>query len=220
MDRESTSGLAQQAYASLLGQIQSCAYLPGQPISEKRIADETGFGRTPVREALLMLKQEGLVEVYPRKGMKVAAVTEASVQEMYQARRLLEPTIAEQHVSAYSKEELFEFRRRFEATGPETGEAHYRVDVEFHGFLVAVTRNRLLIETHQVIMRQQFRLAMYATILGTSTPEDNLPQHLAIIDALLRENPVEVRDALVYHLNHSLVSSLRSVERAARNRSS
>lgn len=212
MENSPTAGLADQAYAVLLERIQSCTYLPGQAISEKGIADETGFGRTPAREALLRLRREGLVDVFPRKGMRVSTFTEDSVQELYQSRRLLEPAILTQYISSYPKKELFSLRRRFEEAGPGQKELHFHLDVEFHEFLVAIANNSILSTMHSAMMRQQFRLAMYAAVLQTSDPEHTLPEHLAIIDAVLRENPMEARDALVYHLNHSLATSLRALE--------
>lgn len=213
MEVPPTSGLAEQAYGYLLQRIQSCAYLPGQPISEKSIADESDFGRTPVREALQRLRREGLVEVFPRKGMKVSAITEESVHEVYRARRLVEPTILTQFISSYPKRELLALRRRFQEIGPEHAIAHYEIDVEFHAFIVAVAQSPTLSAMHDSLMRQQFRLAMYAALLGASDPEENRPQHLAIIDAMLSENAERARDALVFHLNHSLASSLRSLDR-------
>ncbi|GAB3815872.1 GntR family transcriptional regulator [Tessaracoccus terricola] len=217
MSTTPAGGLADQAYELLLERIQSCAYLPGQTISEQGISDETGIGRTPVREALQRLRRERLVVVYPRKGMQVAAFSEQSVTELYQTRRLLEPAVLTQYISTYPKRELFDLRRRFEELGDGETEAHYHLDVEFHCFLVAVVDNSILTSLHQGLMRQQFRLAMYAASLGTSDPKHNLPEHLAIIDATLRENATAATDALIYHLNHSLAASLRSLEYVRRN---
>ena len=61
-----------EAHRYLYEKIVSCQYLPGQAINEKELLDETGFGRTPLREALLALQKEGLVEIFPRKGMRIA----------------------------------------------------------------------------------------------------------------------------------------------------
>lgn len=206
------SGLADQAYAYLLERILSCAYMPGQPISEKSIAEESDFGRTPVREALQRLRREGLVEVFPRRGMKVAAITEESVHEVYRARRLVEPTVLTQFLSSYSKRALLDFRKKFQEIGPEQGLAHYQLDVDFHAFIVAAASSSTLSAMHNSLLLQQFRLAMYAALLRASDPEENRPEHLAIVDAMLAENAERARDALVFHLNHSLASSLRSLD--------
>ena len=51
--------LTNQAYEYLYRKIVSCEYLPGQELNEKQLLEETSFGRTPLREALLMLQAEG-----------------------------------------------------------------------------------------------------------------------------------------------------------------
>lgn len=214
MEAPPASGLADRAYAYLLDRIQSCEYMPGRAISEKSIVEESDFGRTPVREALQRLRREGLVDVFPRKGMRVSQVTEQSVQEVYRARRLIEPMVLTQFISAYPKRELLSLRKRFQEIGPEHGVALYEIDIEFHAFIVSAARSAAIETMHEALMRQQFRLAMYAATLGTSDPEENRPEHLAIVDAMLSENADRARDALVYHLNHSLASSLRTLEHA------
>lgn len=57
--------LTDQAYRQILSRIVDLNYVPGQKISEKNIEEEIGIGRTPVREALLHLKQVGLINVIP-----------------------------------------------------------------------------------------------------------------------------------------------------------
>ena len=86
--------LKEQAYNYIKHKIKRCTYLPGEAIHELRIVEETGIGRTPVREALLALKEENLVEVRPRKGTFAPVITESLINEMYQIRQILEPTVA------------------------------------------------------------------------------------------------------------------------------
>ena len=62
----SESGMTTQIYECLLEKIQSCEYPPGAEINEKTLMEDTGFGRTPLREALHALQRDGLVEIFPR----------------------------------------------------------------------------------------------------------------------------------------------------------
>ena len=64
-----------QIYEYLLEKIQSCEYPPGEEINEKTLMEDTGFGRTPLREALHALQRDGLVEIFPRKGMRISPIT-------------------------------------------------------------------------------------------------------------------------------------------------
>jgi DNA-binding GntR family transcriptional regulator len=212
MDSPPTSALADQAHTYLLNRIESCEYMPGQAISEKSIAEESDFGRTPVREALQRLRRDGLVDVFPRRGMRVAKITEASVREVHRARRLIEPMVLSHFISSYPKRELLSLRSRLQQVGPEDGAAYLDIDVELHTFIVAASGSTTIITVHDGLMRQQFRFATYATLLGVNDPEETRPEHLAIVDAMLSENAERARDALIFHLNHSLASSLRSLD--------
>ena len=63
-------------------------------IKQEQIAAELGVSRTPVREALVLLEQEGLVRLVPRRGALVQGFTAADVRELYELRELLEPAAA------------------------------------------------------------------------------------------------------------------------------
>lgn len=205
-----------QVYQNLLDQIQRCELMPGAELNEKLIIEQTGFGRTPVREALLALQRDGLVEIFPRKGMRVTPFTEEFVTELYQVRKLLEPAVVMAYTPMYPKSRLLSFARQFERDDLADKAAHYRADISFHSFLVSVTDNKMLIEIHDQLMTHLFRLAMYAVATGTSHPENNNPEHKTIIDALLKENETEAKDALIFHINQSLITSLRSVNNDTR----
>jgi DNA-binding GntR family transcriptional regulator len=84
-----------EAYDRLKRQILTCQLAPGSEIREAALAESTGFGRTPVREALRRLVHEGFVEVRPRQGYRVSPITLASVHDVFELRLLLEPAAVE-----------------------------------------------------------------------------------------------------------------------------
>ncbi|RNI21707.1 GntR family transcriptional regulator [Flexivirga caeni] len=69
---------------------------PGTFVTEGRLAEEIGVSRTPVREALLRLQAEGMVELFPKKGALVTAPTPRETQEIFEARALIEEWAAAQ----------------------------------------------------------------------------------------------------------------------------
>lgn len=204
--------LTNQAYEYLYRKIVSCEYLPGQELNEKQLLEETSFGRTPLREALLMLQAENLIDIFPRKGMRITPFTEKSIDDLYQTRKLIEPTVCRKYISMYSKSRLLECLKQFEkaAAGPDYDE--FQIDTSFHSYLVDITGNEILINLYQSVMIQQMRLAVYAALKDDQNRVDNLEQHRAIIDALLRENEDAVQDAIILHINHSLIKSLKMME--------
>ena len=78
-----------EAYDHLKRRILLCDLVPGEELREASLAESTGFGRTPIREALRRLVQERFVEVRPRQGYRVAPITLASVHDVFELRLLL-----------------------------------------------------------------------------------------------------------------------------------
>ena len=208
--------LTNKAYEYLYNKIISCEYLPGQELNEKQLLEETSFGRTPLREALLMLQSESLIEIFPRKGMRITAFTEKSIDDLYQTRKLIEPTVCRKYITLYSKSRLLEFQKMFERAEDASDVEEYRIDTSFHSYLISITDNNILINMYHSIMIHQMRMAVYAAMQDSSNRMGNLKQHKAIIDALLRENEEDVQDAIVLHINHSLIKSLKLLRNSDR----
>ena len=82
--------IAQKAYDLIRGEILTCSLAPGQQIVQARLVEKFGLGMTPIREALLRLAHEGLVQPYPRFGYIVSPVTEEMVRHLYEVRMILE----------------------------------------------------------------------------------------------------------------------------------
>ena len=201
-----------QAYEYLYRKIVSCEYLPGQELNEKQLLEETSFGRTPLREALLMLQAENLIDIFPRKGMRITPFTEKSIDDLYQTRKLIEPTVCRKYITMYSKSKLLEFLKQFERAEKGSDYDEFQIDTSFHSYLIGITENHILINLYQSVMIQQMRLAVYAALNDDQNRVGNLDQHRAIIDALLRENEEDVQDAIVLHINHSLIKSLKMMK--------
>ena len=208
--------LTNQAYEYLYNKIISCEYLPGQELNEKQLLEETSFGRTPLREALLMLQSESLIEIFPRKGMRITAFTDKSIDDLYQTRKLIEPTVCRKYITLYSKSRLLEFQKMFERAEDASDVEEYRIDTSFHSYLISITDNNILINMYHSIMIHLMRMAVYAAMQDSSNRMGNLKQHKAIIDALLRENEEDVQDAIVLHINHSLIKSLKLLRNSDR----
>jgi len=92
--RRRAAPLVTQAYAELKRRILDHEYPAGHQATEPDVAADLGMSRTPVREALIRLAQEGLVEVVPRRGMRVVPLSPADMQEIYEVLTALESEAA------------------------------------------------------------------------------------------------------------------------------
>lgn len=208
----SKTTLTEKAYNHLLDSILSCNYMPGQELYEKQLNEILDFGRTPIREALLILKNEDLIDIFPRKGMRVKPITSESINNIYQIRKIIEPNIAVQFKSSYPKETFTKYQHELERLEHTDQIGFYKADLQFHFSFIKITNNKKLIDLYNHLMKEQLRLAMYAAIKGISNTKDNGPQHMKIINAMLTENDQDIRESIIYHLNHSLITSLKTLD--------
>jgi len=88
-----TTSLAEQAYEILERQLVNLELAPGAIVSEGQLISLTGLGRTPVREAMQRLAQQDLIQVMPRKGLRVTPVSQASMSHILETRKPLERVI-------------------------------------------------------------------------------------------------------------------------------
>lgn len=104
--------IAEAAYDAIENLIATLALEPNQPIVESELVRITGFGRTPVREALMQLVANGLIEQQPRRGMRVSEIRIAEHLVLIETRRVLERLIARasaRRATQSQKESLLKF---------------------------------------------------------------------------------------------------------------
>ena len=123
--------------ADLRSQIVSLRRLPGAPVSEKEIAAEYRVSRTPVREALLRLADEGLVEIFPQSGTFVARIPVSALPEAVLIRKTLEEAsarLAAEHAQRSHVIGLWSMvERQRECGGAEDREGFHLADEAMHG---------------------------------------------------------------------------------------
>lgn len=93
-DQDNLASLAEKSYQLLEEKLVTLSLPPGDLVSEGELIDITGFGRTPVREAIQRLAQQDLFQVIPRKGLLVSPVSRSGLLQILEARRPLERLIA------------------------------------------------------------------------------------------------------------------------------
>lgn len=211
--------LKDAAYKYLKEKILNCVYLPGESLIEKDLVSEIGIGRTPVREALLALERESLVVIYPRKGTFVSELTPDGIAEVYQMRKIIEPTAAIIYKKQLDSIRLYDYISRFERiagqTGFESDIAFYNLDIEFHRYLVAASGNSRLIKVCDDILQTIYRIGIYNTLQHHSnSKEETYKEHTALIEAIIAEDNELIQSAYTYHINHSLIASLKSLNSA------
>ncbi len=139
--RAASSTIAEEIYRRLHRAIVSMELTPGTPVSEKEIAQAEGVSRTPVREAMLRLADERLVEVVPQSGTYVARIPLSALPEALVVRRALEGVTVRTASRKATPSQILELRalieRQRETAAAGDREAFHRADEAFHAAIAA-----------------------------------------------------------------------------------
>jgi len=178
---------SEQAYARLRDDIISLAYRPGDYLNIAALAQDTGFGRTPLNQALQRLASEGLVQIMPRKGVAVAPLSIDSAFDLIVVRIANERLCAKLAAQRMNADDLARLRRAahdFEqASAANELQALMHADRIFHETIAHIAGNPLLSDMLSVLHAQSQRFwAVSLSRPGHS--REVIAEHAAIVDAL------------------------------------
>ena len=179
--------LTDRVYELLLTGIRSNQMLPGTPLQEAVIARDLKISRGPVREALLKLSAEGLVDIFPRRGAVVSSLTWKEFIDAYQIREALEtlairlatPLLSADDINVLTNlhEQMIQHAEKEEADG------FFVINEQFHQFFVDRSGNPKLIDVYRTLADQIRRYRMRSlTLRGGLTR--SCDEHYAILDAV------------------------------------
>jgi DNA-binding GntR family transcriptional regulator len=156
------TALREQVYEQIKHDIVTCRLAPGEPLSESQFLDRFQVSKTPIREALTSLVQDGLVEYTPNRGFMVTPVSVADIQEIFEARIFFETELfrlALQHISQADIERLeAQGRLVIDEKTPESAEVFLESNLQFHLALAGCARNSRLIWYYETLMNEAQRL--------------------------------------------------------------
>jgi DNA-binding GntR family transcriptional regulator len=180
--------LVEQAYQEIRARILDNLWSPGYQALEQEVALALGMSRTPVHEALMRLQQEGLVEVAPRRGMRVLPVSPTDMREIYEILTALECMAAEilgkRTPSALELRPLVEATQAMEiALGRDDLDAWARADETFHQALVRLAGNKMLLDAVMGYWDRAHRARMF-TLRLRPKPVNSTQEHMQLVDML------------------------------------
>lgn len=160
---------------------------PGARVNEAALCEQLGVSRTPLREALKILAAEGLVELLPRRGARVATLGAAELGELFEVLSGLERTAAELaavRASATDLAGLRQLQARIERHHAARNRHDYSHDNHaLHEAIVALAGNAVLKEVHERLMTR-VRRARYMALLSQERWDESVAEHARILTAL------------------------------------
>lgn len=185
--------LAEVAYRQVKRRILDNAFPPGAHVLEVELTAELGMSRTPVREALVRLQNEGLVEIVPRHGVRVLPISSEDMREIYEILGALETTaielIAERGETAGLDRLEDAVATMEEALAADDLDAWAEADERFHQALVDMCGNRRLKKIALDFWDQTHRVRAL-TLRLRPRPKKSTEHHRALVRAL-RHGDVE-----------------------------
>lgn len=180
--------LGSAAYHQLRREIIRCHLRPGSDVTEHALAVRYGFGKTPVREALSRLAQEGLVRAVPRHGYVITPITLKDVQDLFAARFLLEAEAARLAAGRVDGDELRRLddlcRAGYDPADADSAAAFLASNREFHVTIARASRNDRLAAMIAQLLDEMERLFHLGLVLRNRS-EEMAHEHKALVDALL-----------------------------------
>ncbi|WP_102223037.1 GntR family transcriptional regulator [Acidimangrovimonas sediminis] len=205
--------LSQKIAHKLRRDILRGALPPGAQIKERDVAAELDVSRMPVREAIRILAQEGLVNLRPSRSPIVAEPSFKEVSDQVQVLIALEKLSAELaclHASEAELDRLDEILEHMSAHFDTTDPLDmFEVDMSFHRAIAEASRNRALAGTHSAYLARLWR-ARYLSARQRRNRERVVSEHGQIVTALRARDPRAARKAIDQHLWH-LAEDIRNV---------
>ncbi|MEO7352317.1 MAG: GntR family transcriptional regulator [Marmoricola sp.] len=200
--------LREQVSDALRAALISGRMRPGGLYPAPVLAEMLGVSATPVREAMLDLAREGLVEVAPNKGFRVTAVSERELDELAETRLLLEVPVmgaVAANLSPTAKDRLEDLRQIAseleQAAAGDDLMAYMQLDTEFHIRFLSIHGNGELVKTVRSL-RGRTRLYGLERLSRAGTLMDSTREHAQLIDLALAGRREDLEELTRVHIGH------------------
>jgi DNA-binding GntR family transcriptional regulator len=187
---DTSSSFKQKAYTALKNAIVAMDIYRSRDdirLDERKLAQEFGISRTPVREAMAQLESEGFVRSVPRRGIYIVRKTKREVIELITAWAALESMAARLMTESANDEEIADLRRMFATFNGGQVQAkldeYSEVNIEFHQTIIRLSRNQVLIDMAENLFAHM-RMIRRKTIGEKDRAARSIRDHISIIEAI------------------------------------
>ena len=187
---------------------------------QEKLAKEMQISRTPVREALMRLAQEGVLEVSSRGSFKLYKMDEAEVRELYQSRAAIEGQCARILAVHHSAEDIQYLRKTVESEeniASPTVRAYFEANRNIHRAIVERASNRFLLDMFNMIWGKAQVFPLFATIKKVDLSK-SLGDHMSLVDVIATGDRTEALETFTNHIQDCFELQMQGL-RASKNAS-
>lgn len=198
---DSQLDLRERVLDELRGRILNGSYLPGERLTEERLADDFGVSRSPVREALRVIATEGLVRINPRRGAEVSTPDPESAEDLLQVRSRLEPLAARLAAQRATPADIDALRSLLEqsrlATEAKDLDAVAELNTRLHMEVVRIADSRWL---SAFARRMYLHVQWIFRVSADRRAPHSWREHIVLIDAIESGDPDRAEEAAASHV--------------------
>ena len=208
--------LVEQVHEAIVSEISAGKMKPGERIIQEQIAQLLGVSRQPVQQALLLLRNQGVLRDAPGRGLIVAPLDLDHVSNMYEIRAVMEGLAfrmaAERNAERAQRQGPALIQNGLKAAGRSSVATMIAADLKFHEFIYELSDNPLIAPT----MESQWtytRRVMGEVLMRDERPRDIWEQHTAMLEAVMSGDGAAAEALARQHITQAaavMISRLRS----------
>ncbi|MDF7638278.1 GntR family transcriptional regulator [Lactobacillus sp. ESL0791] len=203
------STMKEQVYNTILRRIISLEYLPGQKISEKDLGEELQIGRTPIREAILQLREEGLITAIPQSGTYISKINLQKAKDARFMRESIETRIIQEAITKLTDYNFMILRQIIERQKLEADTSHndmrfFEQDEQFHHYFYTVAGREQVWNWLQMVNMQLNRFRVLRLRSKSLSWDALIDEHKQILEAARDKQTEKAVELLSSHLHRMI----------------
>jgi len=212
-----TLSMRDQIYEALRDLILKNVYRPNAVLQIDGLAEEFSVSATPVREALVRLESEGLVNLVPNKGALVTDIQESDIRNTWEMRKLLEPYAAGKSALLIPGIEILELEERILSLrdDPFDNDAYVECDTSLHEVFYIHLDNKFLVDTIRRLHQLSTRIRYFpedSAVLHERTVHEVIQEHLSILAVVRTRDAARISEIVLEHLKNGEKRAMAALE--------
>ena len=172
---------------------------------------DLGISRTPIREALVRLEQEGLIRVIPKCGVAVRTLTLTDLKALFEMRRVLEPYVIRRYGPDIPRAQLLDiWQEMTRAYTASDAQGQYDADARLHSLIYSTAQNPYIAKFVEQAVSENARIRALSGVLPARLTASYM-EHKAIVDHLLAENWEAAARSMEQHLDIAYQQAVRKI---------
>ncbi len=201
--------MKEQVYDAILHRIIELKYLPGKKISENELGEDLQVGRTPIREAILQLRQEGLVKAIPQSGTYVSKINLSAAKDARYVRESLEVRVVGEAMEKFTKYDYTMLRQIIERqvlaeSDKQKNLEFFKQDEAFHHYFYTATGHEQIWTWLQNVNMQLNRFRFLRLKNKNLTWDSLVKEHTDLVAAIEAGNTEQAQKKISEHLHRML----------------